>query len=99
MKVNKDIKKNSPETLYEQRFRLGLFYKCGDKFMPSHQCLVKGLNMIEGNKNVKEGSLYDEVKNVIEDTIENRKVEEFGLSLNALADIYAYNTIRIRGSY
>lgn len=69
MKVNKDIKKNSPETLYEQRFRLGLFYKCGDKFMPSHQCLVKGLNMIEGNKNVKEWSLYDEVKNVIEDTI------------------------------
>jgi hypothetical protein len=55
--------------------------------------------MIEGNKNVKEWSLYDEVKNVIEDTIENRKVEEFGLSLNALADIYAYNTIRIRGSY
>ena len=99
MKVNKDIKKNSPETLYEQRFRLGLFYKCGDKFMPSHQCLVKGLNMIEGNKNVKEGSLYDEVKNVIEDTIENRKVKEFGLSLNALADIYAYNTIRIRGRY
>ena len=37
--------------------------------MPSHQCLVKGLNMIEGNKDVREGSLHDEVKNVIEDTI------------------------------
>jgi hypothetical protein len=24
--------------------------------MPSHQCLVKGLNMIEGNKDVNEGS-------------------------------------------
>jgi len=49
MKVNKD-KKKYPETLYEQRFRPGLFYKYGDKFMPSHQCLVKGFNMIEGNK-------------------------------------------------
>lgn len=48
---------------------------------------------------MKGHSLHDEVKNVIEDTIENRKVEEFGLSLNALADIYAYNTIRIRGRY
>lgn len=44
-------------------------------------------------------SLYDEVENVIGDTIENRKVEEFRLSLNALADSYAHNTIRIRGSY
>lgn len=44
-------------------------------------------------------SLYDEVENVIGDTIENRKVEEFRLSLNTLADSYAYNTIRIRGSY
>jgi hypothetical protein len=79
-----------------------LFYKCGDKFMPSHQCLVKGLNMIEGNKDVNEGSFitwWGEECYWRYYTIENRKVEEFGLSLNALADIYAYNTIRIRGRY
>jgi hypothetical protein len=44
-------------------------------------------------------SFYDEVENVIGDTIKNKKVEEFRLSLNTLADSYAHNTIRIRGSY
>jgi hypothetical protein len=36
-------------TLYVKgRKKLGLCYKCGEKFIPGHQCSNKKLNMIKG---------------------------------------------------
>jgi hypothetical protein len=39
-----------PRTMYEQRQRLGQCFKCGDKFMSGHKCIVKGLHTIEGHE-------------------------------------------------
>lgn len=65
--------------------------------MPEYKCCVKGLHMIDGNE--EEDFLDVEAKNIIEDLMTNKKIKEYSLSLNALADNYIYYTIRIRGSY
>jgi hypothetical protein len=85
------------ETMYEQRRRLGQCFKCGDKFMPGHKCIAKGLNMIEGQE--EEEFMDAATGNNSAELAPDSKIEEYGLSLNALADNYAHNTIRIRGSY
>ena len=71
--------------------------KCGDKFMPGHKCIVKGLHMIEGHE--EEEFLDVATENITKELTPDNKIEEYGLSLNALADNYANNTIRIRCSY
>ena len=43
-------KQKVPETMHEQRQRLGQCFKCEDKFIPGHKCNVKELHMIEGNE-------------------------------------------------
>jgi len=76
---------------------LGQCFKCGDKFMPGHKCIVKGLHMIEGRE--EEEFMDATTGNNSTEMAPDSKIEEYGLSLNALADNYAHNTIQIRGSY
>jgi len=83
--------------MYEQRCRLGQCFKYGDKFMLGYKYSVKGLHMIAGNE--EDDFLDVEAKNIIEERMTNKKIKEYSLSLNTLADNYAHNTIRIRGSY
>ena len=65
--------------------------------MPGHKCIAKGLHMMEGQE---EEEFMDATSgNNSTDIAPDSKIEEYGLSLNALADNYAHNTIRIRGSY
>jgi hypothetical protein len=73
-------KQKVPETMYEQRRRLGQCFKCGDKFIPGHKCSVKGLHMIEGNE--EEEFLDVATENIIEEITPNKKIGEYGLSLN-----------------
>jgi hypothetical protein len=59
--------------------------------------MVKGLHMIEGRE---EKEFMDAATgNNSTEMAPDSKIEEYGLSLNALADNYAHNTIQIRGSY
>jgi hypothetical protein len=40
-----ELLNNSKQTcddLYEERKKLGLCFKCGEKFTPGHRCVVKG---------------------------------------------------------
>jgi hypothetical protein len=53
--------------------------------------------MIDGNK--EEDFLDVEAENIIEKLMKNKKIKEYSLSLNALTNNYAHNTIRIRGNY
>ena len=53
--------------------------------------------MIEGNE--EEEFLDVATENIIEEMTPNKKIGEYGLSLNVQADNYAHNTIRIRSSY
>lgn len=46
--------KLASDNLYEQRRKLGLCFKCGEKFTPGHRCVTKRLNMIEGLEDCKE---------------------------------------------
>ena len=54
--------KQSTNTLYEQRRKLGLCFKYDDKFVPGHKCSVKGIHLIEGREDEKEKFLETEVK-------------------------------------
>jgi len=86
------------DSLFEQRKRLGQCFKCGDKYTPGHKCSTKSLHMIEGVEEEED----EEVKE-LEDTMqdeckERRPIDEFGLSLNVLAENDTYNTIRIKGN-
>ena len=65
--------------------------------MSGHKCIIKGLHMIEGHE--EEKFLDVATENIIEELTPDNKIEEYGLSLNALVDNYAHNTIRIGGSY
>jgi hypothetical protein len=65
--------------------------------MLGYKCGVKGLHMIDGNK--EEDFLDVEAENIIEKLMKNKKIKEYSLSLNALTNNYAHNTIRIRGNY
>jgi hypothetical protein len=85
------------ETMYKQRCGLGQCFKCGDKLMPGHECMVKGLHMIEGRE--EEEFMDAATRNNSTEMAPDSKIEEYGLSLNALADNYAHNTKQIRGSY
>jgi hypothetical protein len=53
--------------------------------------------MIEGHE--EEEFLDVATENITEELTPDNKIEEYGLSLTALVDNYAHNTIRIGGSY
>jgi hypothetical protein len=82
------------DSLYEQRKKLGQCFKCGDKYMPGHRCNSKGLHMIEG----VEGGEDEEIGEFEDNMQWTDQIDEYGLSLNALADNDTYNTIRIKGN-
>ena len=86
------------DSLFEQRKRLGQCFKCGDKYTPGHRCNAKSLHMIEGIEEEEEGEVKEFNETVPEECTERRPIDEFGLSLNALAENDTYNTIRIKGN-
>jgi len=65
--------------------------------MPGYKCIVKRLHMIEGQE--EEEFMDAAIGNNSKEMAPDSKIEEYGLSLNALVDNYAHNTIQIRGSY
>jgi hypothetical protein len=86
------------DSLYEQRKRLGQCFRCGDKYMPGHRCNAKSLHMIEGVEGEEDEGMREFGDNVQGVDKENDQVDEYGMSLNALADSDTYNTIRIKGN-
>ena len=55
--------------------------------------------MIEGNEDESEEFMNVKVGNTNGNMSENNKIEEYGLSLNALDDNYAHNIIKIKEIY
>jgi len=55
--------------------------------------------MIEGVDEESEEFMDVKIENTNGNIIKDKKVEKYGLLLNALVDIYAHNTIRIKESY
>jgi hypothetical protein len=86
------------DNLFEQRKRLGQCFKCGDKYTPGHRCSPKGLHMIEGIEEEEEEEIKELEDTMQDECKERRLIDEFGLSLNALAENDAYNTIKIKGN-
>ena len=54
--------------------------------------------MIEGIEEEEEGEIKEFNETLPEECTERRPIDEFGLSLNALAENDTYNTIRIKGN-
>jgi hypothetical protein len=86
-------------SLFKQRKRLRQCFKCGDKYTPGHKCSTKGLHMIEGVEEEEDEGIKELEGTVQNECKEMSPIDEFGLSLNALAENDTYNTIRIKGNY
>lgn len=84
------------DSLYEQRRKLGKCYKCGDKFVQSHQCNKKNLNIMNDVDEENDEFLEVEKEDNNEMIASEDQIDEYELSLNALAESYAHNTIRIK---
>jgi len=85
------------DSLFEQRKRLRQCFKCGDKYMSGHRCNAKGLHMIEGIEEEENEGMMELEGTMQDGDKEINMINEFGLSLNSLADSGTYNTIRIKG--
>ena len=86
------------DSLYEQQKRLGQCFRCGDKYMSRHKCNAKSLHMIEGVEGEDDERIGEFGDNVQGEDKGNDQVDEYGMSLNVLADSDTYNTIRIKGN-
>jgi hypothetical protein len=81
------------DSLFEQRKRLKQCFKCGDKYTPGHRCSAKGLHMIEGVEEEEDEGIKELEDTMQDECKEMRPIDEFGLSLNALAENDTYNNI------
>jgi len=66
--------------------------------MSRHRCNAKSLHMIEGVEGEEDERIGEFEDNVQGEDKGNDQVDEYGISLNALADSDTYNTIRIKGN-
>jgi len=87
------------DSLYEYRRKLGKCYKCGDKFVPSHQCNKKNLNMMNDVDEENDEFLEVEKEDNNEMIAGEDQIDEYEFLLNALDESYAHNTIRIKENY
>ncbi|XP_038999500.1 uncharacterized protein LOC120125070 [Hibiscus syriacus] len=84
---------SSRQNLLDYRRQNNLCFKCGDKFVPGHQCKIKQLNMMIKDDTVvlPEGSEEVEQPMVQEE-------ESLEISINAITGCIGYNTLRIQGT-
>lgn len=68
-----------------------------EKYSPGHLCNKKGIYLIIGNDKKEDEFVEARIGSNNEINVED--IEEYGLSLNVMAENYAHNTIRIKGSY
>ena len=84
------------DSFYEQKRKFGKCYKCGDKFVLSHQYNKKNLNMMNDVDEENDEFLEVEKEYNNEMIASEDQIDEYELSLNVLAESYAHNTIRIK---
>lgn len=68
-----------------------------EKYSPGHLCNKKGIYLIIGNDKKEDEFVEATIGSNNEINVED--IEEYGPSLNVMAENYAHNTIRIKGSY
>ncbi|XP_039023154.1 uncharacterized protein LOC120155744 [Hibiscus syriacus] len=71
-----------------------LCFKCGEKFVPGHQCKAKQLNMMIEDENVLPSEILandPEQQNLQEE-------ESLEISMNAITGCIGHNTLRIQGT-
>ncbi|XP_039019648.1 uncharacterized protein LOC120151187 [Hibiscus syriacus] len=82
------------QNLIEYRRQNNMCFKCGEKFVPGHQCKAKQLNMmIEEDIILPSDTLpTDSEQQVIQEE------ESLEISMNAITGCIGHNTLRIQGS-
>ncbi|KAL4351193.1 hypothetical protein GQ457_06G016870 [Hibiscus cannabinus] len=89
------------QPLLDYRRANNLCFKCGEKFVPGHQCKLKQLNMMEEEKAQSDSEIpADQLQDNAEDPASDLTSPEGNLeiSINALIGSIGYNTLRIQGS-
>ena len=66
--------------------------------MSGHRCSAKSLHMIEGIQGDEDKGIGELEGMMHKEDKKNKHIDEFGLSLNVLADNDTSNTIRIKGN-
>ncbi|GMI90521.1 hypothetical protein HRI_002721400 [Hibiscus trionum] len=85
------------QTLLDYRRAHNLCFKCGDKFIPGHQCTTKQLHSME-EEDLVEVTEEEELCKETEGTGEGIVEEELEISMNALTGSVGHNTLRIQGT-
>ncbi|KAL4348459.1 hypothetical protein GQ457_17G002920 [Hibiscus cannabinus] len=86
---------NTKQSLVEYRRTHNLCFKCGEKFVPGHQCKMKQLNSME------EEEIQGELEELVDETEEKEGNQADGtleISINALIGSVGCNTLRIQGT-
>ncbi|OIT03430.1 hypothetical protein A4A49_57614, partial [Nicotiana attenuata] len=77
-----------------------LYYKCGDKWVPGHQCKNKQLNAMTAEEEIREVDQTTDLPQELEFTENSQELElvEEAVSLNALSGTEVPNTITLNGT-
>ncbi|KAL4363523.1 hypothetical protein GQ457_04G038370 [Hibiscus cannabinus] len=92
---------NQKQSLIEYRRAHNLCFKCGEKFLPGHQCKTRQLNLMVQTDELEEGlEEMGEEEPQMEMGVNGKETEESNLeiSINALTGNVGHSTIRIQGT-
>ncbi|KAE8675396.1 C2H2 and C2HC zinc fingers superfamily protein, putative isoform 1 [Hibiscus syriacus] len=85
---------NPKQNLMDYRRQNNLCFKCGEKYLPGHQCKTRQLNMI--TEEVDPSLL--EVCPTDAEQIQQQEEENLEISMNAITGCIGHNTLRIQGT-
>ncbi|XP_039011243.1 uncharacterized protein LOC120140328 [Hibiscus syriacus] len=82
------------QNLIDYRRQNNLCFKCGEKFVPGHQCKTKQLNMMIEDESV----LPSEILSNDPEQQNLQEGENLEISMNAITGCIGHNTLRIQGT-
>ncbi|KAL4271454.1 hypothetical protein GQ457_13G018830 [Hibiscus cannabinus] len=88
------LNQNNKTSLVEYRRNHNLYFKCGERFNPGHQCKVKQINSMEEEKDQGEETHQEEGLVETKGQVEGDNLK---ISMNALTGNTRNNTLRIQG--
>ncbi|XP_038995777.1 uncharacterized protein LOC120120131 [Hibiscus syriacus] len=86
---------NQKQNLLDYRRANNLCFKCGEKFVPGHQCKVRQLNCMEEEEPTD--SVVQELTEEENREVEDQAKETLEISINAITESVGHTTLRIQG--
>ncbi|XP_039020842.1 uncharacterized protein LOC120152769 [Hibiscus syriacus] len=85
---------NLKQNLIDYRRQNNICFKCGDKYLPGHQCKNRQLNMM--TEEIETSPLEDSP--IDTEQLQQPEEENLEISMNAITGCIGHNTLRIQGT-